>query len=178
MKSPWKKLSSKIVHKNPWYYVRQDKVIRPDGKPGTYSVVVTKPSVFIIAANEKGEIAINTQYRYTTGMKSLELPAGNTDGQPALAAAKRELKEETGMTAKKWKKLGSAQSCNGIMTEMMHVFLATDLTQTKEADQWEEGIANTQMIPLKEVLSMIQQGKFTDAQSMAAILLALPYLEK
>jgi 8-oxo-dGTP pyrophosphatase MutT (NUDIX family) len=168
MKGPWKKLSSKIVHENPYYKVRQDKVIKPDGSKGEYNVVVRVDSVFIIAVNKKKEVCLVDLYRYTTKMRSLEIPAGSTDGQKPLLAARRELKEETGLTAKKWKKIGEIQASNGIMDTLGHFFLATGLTKTAAHKQREEGIYGTKMLPFKKIKQLIRQGKINDAYTIVA----------
>ena len=176
MKNPWKTLSSKIVHKNNWYHVRKDKVIRPDGKPGEYNVMVTKPSVFVVAVNNKKEVYLVGLYRYTTAMYSLEVPAGNSEGMRPLAAAKKELKEETGLTARKWKQIGKFQAANGFMSEIAFVFLATDLVEGNENSQLEEGIAEVRKIPLRKALAMIESGEINDGQTIVAIHYATSFI--
>ncbi len=171
-KNPWKQISTKVVHKNPWFYVTEDGVIKPNGEKGQYNVVVSPGAAFIVALNEKNEVYLIGQYRYPTSSYSLELPAGSIDKQQPLAAAKRELKEETGLEAKNWKKLGSFQTANGIMSELTHVFLATGLTQTGNNEQIEDGIDETIIIPFKKVLNMIQTGQLTDGQSISALMMA------
>jgi 8-oxo-dGTP pyrophosphatase MutT (NUDIX family) len=172
MGNPWKKISSKIVHKNPWYSVRVDTVVKPNGRKGKYHVVVSKPAVFIVPVNAKKEIVLVGMYRYTTAMYSLEVPAGGSDGQPPLVAAKRELQEETGLVAKKWRKLGKIQVANGIMSERSYCFLATGLTQTNHHEQKEEGIDQMVVASFPEVFKMIRSGDITDGLSIAAITMA------
>lgn len=172
MKNPWKKLSSKIVHQNPWFYVRKDAVIRPSGKRGEYNVVVTPKSVFIVAINEKKEVYLVGMFRYTTGMYSLEIPAGSSDGERPLLAAKRELKEEAGLTAKSWKLIGTFQVANGLLSEMGYVYLAQKLTEVPENEQSEEGIEEVLRVPFEKVLQMIADGKINDGQTITAVALA------
>ena len=172
MKNPWKKISSKIALKNPWYYVRQDKVIRPDGSDGVYNVIVSHPAALTVAVNKKQEVVIIGLFRYITGKYSLEIPGGSTEGQNPLAAAKRELLEETGLKAKKWKKLGAFQSGNGLMQAPIHAFLATELVQTPDHKKDEEGIKEVKMVPLKKVFHMIRKGEITDGESIVALTLA------
>ena len=102
-------------------------------------------------------------------MYSLEIPAGNSDGHKPLVAAKRELKEEAGLTAKSWKLIGKFQSANGFLSEMGYVYLATDLKETSDNKQSEEGIQTVMKLPLKKILKMIASGEITDAQTIAAI---------
>ncbi len=173
MKNYWKKISSKIVHKNPWYYIRQDKVIRPDGQKGTYSVMVAVPAVWIIAMNSRKEICVVNLYRYTTRMQSIEIPAGGSDGQKPLIAAKRELMEETGIVAKKWKLVGKFQIGNGLMDHLGYAFLATNLTLGKSHRQMEEGISSHKFMSIKSILQLIKAGKISDSESITALMSAL-----
>lgn len=171
MKKPWKTISSKIVYKNPYYYIRKDKVIKPDGKKGFYDVVVKPSSVFIVAMNDKGEVAMVKLYRYTNSVFSLEIPAGSSDDQKPLVAAKRELQEETGLIARKWKMMGKFQTANGIMQQMEYLYLATELKQTPNDNKAEEGISKVQFIPIRMALRMILEHKITDIQTTNALLM-------
>lgn len=170
-KNPWKSISSKTVHTNPWFFVRQDKVIRPDGSEGSYNVVVSPGSAFIVAIDKNQQVYLIGQYRYPTNMYSLEIPAGSIDKQTPILAAKRELKEETGLIAKKWKKLGSFQTANGIMSELSHVYMATELIQTNENEQADEGIQELIRVPIKEALNMVKMGKISDSQSIVSLMM-------
>jgi len=178
MKNPWKKLSSKIVHKNNWYHVRKDKVIRPDGSRGEYNVMVTPTSVFIVPINDKNEVYLVGQFRYTTSMYSIEVPAGNSDGKNPLSQAKKELKEEAGLTAKNWKLIGKFQAANGFMSEIANVYLATGLKETPDNSQEEEGIQEVLRIPLKKALKMIDSGEITDAQTIVSLYYAQSVLKE
>ncbi len=169
----WKTISSKRVHENPWYQVFKDEVIRPDGAKGTYHVVKTQgPSVFVVAVNSKNEICIVKIHRYPTNQVSFEIPGGNSEGQDLLKAAKRELREETGLRARRWKRAGAWHPINGICGEVAHVFIATGLSQAEDRDAVSEGISGTIFIPYKKVLRMIQAGKIMDGQTLGGIFLA------
>jgi len=172
MKNPWKKLSSKVVHKNSFYYVRKDQIIRPDGTPGTYHAIVSPDSVFTVALDSKMRVCLVGQVRYLTGLYSLELPGGGSERQNPLAAAKRELWEETGLKAKKWAKLGTFWPCNGMLAEKSHIFLATGLEQTKQNKQLEDGIDRNIWIPMRKIMQMIKTGKITDGEAIAGLTLA------
>lgn len=178
MKNSWKRLSSKIVHKNPWYDVRQDRVITPLGKKGIYNVIVVPSAVAIVALNENEEVALIELYRYTTQMSSIEVPAGGSEGQSPLSAAKRELREETGLVAKKWKKLGRVQAANGHLEQMAEIFLATELSSTQDHQQQEDGIQKSYFVPLEKAMSMIQKGQVTDCLSITALCMAAMELQK
>ncbi len=176
MKNPWKKLSSKTVHKNNWYSVRQDKVITPNGKKGVWNVVVLPPAVYVIALNQKNEIYLIKLYRYTTNTTSIELPGGGSENQKPLLAAKRELREEAGLTGKRWSLVGKFQAFAGISDEIGYVYVAQDLSILADNEQAEEGIEQVMTVPIKKAYKMIESGEITDAQTIAALSLARPFI--
>lgn len=176
-KKPWQTLSSRTVYKNKWIRVREDQVIRPNGQRGTYGVVESSPSIWIIALTTKKEIYLVRQYRYPTKVWSWEIPSGGSDGQPLLAAAKRELWEETGLKAKYWTSIGKFQSANGISNQWCYVFIAKGLKQTNSHKQKDEGITGLAVIPFTDAFKMIKQKKITDGLSVAALMKAALHLK-
>lgn len=177
MKHHWKQLSQKFVHVNPWYSVRQDKVLTPDGKQGAYNVIVKPPGVFIVAVDEQERVVLIRLYRYPTQRYSIEIPAGGMENETPLKAAKRELLEETGLIAKRWKKLGTVQVANGTMDQLGHIYLASLLSQNKATGREEEGIEDVKFVPLKEVISLIMKNKITDSNSISPLLMAAVFLK-
>lgn len=147
----------------------------PDGKKGEYNVVVSPPSVYIVAVNEQKQIALVKLFRYTTQRWSVEVPAGNSDGQRRLVAAKRELQEEAGVKAKTWKKIGEYQITPGLMSEIGHVYLAKNLSFTLDNKQAEEGIEQVIWVSYSKALTMIQKGEISDAHTIVALSLSRPY---
>lgn len=176
--SPWKTLSSKIAYETPYVRIREDQVIRPDGKPGIYSVIEHEPAVFVAALTEDEQIYLINLYRYPTSRMSLELPAGNTDGEDPITAAHRELQEETGLVAAKIEIIGQFQSYNGLASEISYSALATGLTQTGQNSKKEEGISSIQKYPLSKVIEMLGNGELSDGQSIAALTQVLLHLGK
>ena len=170
-KNPWKTLSSRTAYRNAWLRVREDEVLRPDGSPGIYGVVEIRPSVGILAFNEKGEIAIVGQWRYTLERYSWEIVrGGSAQGETdMLAVAKRELREESGYEAAHWEPFGSVDVCNGVTTDVQHLFIASGLTFTGTEQEPEEEIA-TEWRPLHEAVAMVMRGEITEVCSVAAIL--------
>ncbi len=153
--------------------MREDAVVRPDGEEGIYGVVETKaPSVFIVALTDAGEVLLVTLERYTTGSLSLEIPAGNSEGQDPLEAARRELQEETGYIAADWELLGKLEAMNGICDERQHVYLATGLTHAGDDAQAAEGITAVTRLPLAEALDWVGAGRITDGQTVSSLALA------
>ena len=178
----WKKLNSKIVYKNQWLQVREDRVIRPDGKKGIYSVV-ERPSVnFIIALDKKGAIFFIQEYRYPIKKTILQLPAGSTDkNKTVLASAKKELFQETGLKAKKWEKIGGFYLSPGHENIYANIFLATELmlNQLNELDQdGNEMILKVLKIPTKKVKEFIKSNKIECAITLAALNLYFMKIEK
>lgn len=172
MANKWQKLDSKYVLKNPWYKVRQDKVIRPDGKEGMYNVVECGTSVFVVPITTDGKILLVKLFRYTTQHEGWEVPAGGVEpGEKPLAAAKRELQEESGLTSSSWQKVGTFDLMNGMTDAVAFVFEAKELTTTKHHRQNEEGITETAEFTPKQVLDMIQDGQIVDALSIAALMI-------
>lgn len=168
MRNPWKTLKSKIVYETPWMKVVEDEVIRPDGNEGKYSYLETPPSVFIVALDEQKKLYLVRQFRYPTQTCSWEIPGGGSDGKNLLVAAKKELKEETGLEADNWLKVGTLQAMNGVASEVEHVFLAQKLRATNGNKQKEEGISEMKKVSYEEFKKMVAKGEITDAQSLAA----------
>lgn len=174
--SPWTTISSTEVYANAWMRVREDAVTRPDGSHGIYGVVeVANPAVFVVALTAADEVVLVELYRYTTGTWELEVPAGSTDGEPALEAAQRELAEETGLVADDWQELGEMSSLNGLARAPEHVLLARGLRQAIDdgaASRAEEGITSVRRVPWPELMTMIGDGRIRDAESLAALMRA------
>ncbi len=172
MKSPWQKRSSRVVYKNPWFTIREDQVIKPDGQPGIYSVAEYPGAVLVVALTDQLEVCLINQYRYPVGKWLWELPCGGIGDEEALIAARRELQEETGQLADEWQHLGHFYSLKGSTDETVQVFLATNLSPAETNDMAVEGIRRMERVPLKQVWDMVKQGKLTDGQSIAALTMA------
>lgn len=176
--NPWKQISSRIAYENPWFKVREDQVEKPGNRTGIYGVVQTPPAVFIVALNSQNEIYLVGMFRYPTNKYGLELPAGGSDNQDLLEAAKRELLEETGIKAKIWEKVGEFTPWNGISDEVSHIFIARDLEETGGEIDPNEGILEVRRVPLEKVFDLIESGEISDGQSISALTLAAIHLKK
>lgn len=167
----WKTVKSRVVYQNPWIKVREDSVIRPDGKKGIYGVLDKYPGVFIIALDEDGSVFLVEEYRYPIRKAVWQLPAGVIDGGNILENAKRELKEETGITAKSWKKLGSFYVAPGHETTFITVFLAEKLNISNLKTTMQEGdesILKITKVKIADLKKMIKKNKIVCGLTLAA----------
>lgn len=162
-------VSSRQVYENPWISVREDRVLRPDGEPGIYGVVHYKNVAVGVLAVEDDHIYLVGQYRYPLKMYSWEIPEGGCpEGEEPLRAAQRELKEETGLEASSWHRLGEAYLSNSVADEYAVWFLATRLAPGKVRPEGTEKIL-VRRVPLREALEMALDGGITDALSIVAL---------
>lgn len=131
----------------------------------------TKDSVYVVPITEKNEVYLIYAYRYPTKVWSWEIVAGGSESKNLLSEAKRELKEETGLTAKQWIKVGKTQPFNGIISEWAHIYIAKGLKQVGKNKQKEEGILKIKKVSFSKALKMIKTGKITDAGCIASLTL-------
>ncbi len=171
MKNPWKTLDSKVVYENPWIRIREDAVVRPDGKPGIYGVVETRLATGVIALTPENEVYLVGQYRYPMDCYSWEIiEGGSDDNESALDAAMRELREEAGLEAAHWEALGpEIHLSNCHSNERGYLFLATGLIEVEASPDGTEELV-IRKVPLAEALAMVDSGEIADAMSIMALL--------
>lgn len=170
-KRPYQTISSRIAWACPWYRVRQDDIIAPNGKPGVYNVVEHPGAVWIIPVTTDGEIVLIRTYRYTIDDWCYEIPAGGVKpGQTLAEAAQDELQEEIGGTAVFLEYFGQFYTMNGIGNEVAHIFLATGVTLGSPQHEPLE-VIEIQPKPIAEVLRMAQANEISDGPSALALLL-------
>jgi len=170
-RNPWKTLSSRTAYRNEWLRVREDEVLRPDGNPGIYGVVEIRPSIGVLALNERNEVALVGQWRYTLNRYTWEIVrGGSAEGETDLeAVARRELREETGYDADVWEPAGSVDVCNGVTTDVQHLFIARDMRFVGTHQDGVEEI-ETRWRPFEEAVAMVLSGEITEVCSAALIL--------
>ncbi len=167
----WKTLDSRTVYDNPWITVLEDNVINPAGGKNIYGHVHFKgKAVAIVPLDEDGNTWIVGQDRYTTREYSWEVPMGGSDpGEDPIDTARRELKEETGLTAETLTPIMRLHTSNSITDEEGFVFVARGLETGETAfDEMEDLVIRK--LPLAEAVDMVLQGEITDAISIAALL--------
>lgn len=166
----WKTKNSKIVYENGRFSIREDQIVRPDGTDGVFYVMDRAPVMVTVPLTKENEVYLIRINRYTTKQTHWELPAGSSDKQEELAAAKRELKEETGLISNDWTKVGELEVAPGMTGQLAHVFVARNVESTSENEQEEENIDKMQKYPFKKVLQMIESGEIVNGPSIAAIM--------
>jgi ADP-ribose pyrophosphatase len=167
-------LSSTLKYEGKLFKVFSDHIIEPNGVESTREVVSHSGSVVILAVDDSKSkrdplIVMERQYRHAAGQYMWELPAGKIDGDESrLAAAKRELIEETGYRAKKWTPLVRYFASPGFLCEWMQVFLAEGLTLGDAQPEEDERI-DLYLISLSEILRLIDDGVILDGKTMIGV---------
>src|SRR5436309_6684565 len=162
-------VSSHVAYKGPVFSVTTDDVEEPGGIRARRDVVRHWGSIVILAVDDtehEQNILLEHQYRHAAGQMMWELPAGRIDnGESELAAAKRELLEETGYTAKRWKKILDFYVSPGFLDETMTIYLAEELTSGVAQPEADEKIA-IKLVPLSKALRMVRAGLIRDAKTI------------
>jgi ADP-ribose pyrophosphatase len=166
-------LSSREVYRGPAFWVTTDQVLEPGGVRVRRDIVRHTGSVVILAVDETGavpRILLERQYRHAAQQFLWELPAGRIDdGEEPLTAAKRELLEETGYTASKWKRILKFYASPGFVAEAMNVYLARKLHPGVAQPEDDEAI-QVRFFPLFRAVSMVMNGTVKDAKTISSIL--------
>ena len=171
-----KVLTSKVVYEGKLFRVVQDKLIEPGGHRNERDVVRHNGSAVILAIDSSKSkknpwVVMERQYRHAAGRFLWELPAGKVEpGEDLLTGAQRELAEETGYQARKWKCLAEYWASPGFLGESMTLFLAEGLSVGEASPEEDERI-ELRLVKLSEVLKMIGKGAIQDGKTLVGILL-------
>ncbi|HEX6358886.1 NUDIX hydrolase [Actinophytocola sp.] len=166
---PIRQLSTRLVYENAWLSVREDRIQRPDGSHGIYSVV-DRPDAAMVIALERDGFHLVDQYRYPVAGRFWEFPQGGfpdrRSGDP-VELAHRELAEETGLRAGSMTSLGSLFSWHGASGQVLNVFLATDLVPGRPNREIEEQDMRHRWFARSEFELMISDGRIRDNSTVA-----------
>lgn len=175
-------MSYEIIDSKPIYHgkvfdVRVDRVKLPGNREMNFDIVSHTGAVTILPIDEEDNILFIRQYRHAAGEEILELPAGVIDNhEPQEKCAIRELREETGMTAKNIIHLGEFYLAPGYSTEYMYIYLAHGLSPAPLPQDEDEQI-EVERIPVEKAYRMASHGEIRDAKTLAALLLAHSHFE-
>lgn len=178
-KNPWTTLSSNEIYSNPWISLREDQVINPKGGDGIYGVVSFKNfAIGIIPIDNNLNTWLVGQYRYALDEYSWEIPMGGGKLQvPIIESAKRELKEETGISAKSWSLISRIHTSNSVTDEEGFTFLAQDLSfGSTEFEETEE--LKIRKVSIHEAYKMVMENNITDSLSQTGILKVYQLLDR
>lgn len=174
---PWIIQSTEEVYTDPWLSVRCDQVTRPDGIPGTHSVVSIKPGVSVLAVDAERNVYLTDEFHYAIGRHSLETVSGGIDdGETSEAAARRELQEELGLLAEELIPLGTVDPFTSSLCSPTGLFLARGLTETAATPEGTELIRRVKL-PLESAVEKVMASEITHAPSCMLILKAERVLE-
>jgi ADP-ribose pyrophosphatase len=163
------------VYSSPWVQVEEHTVIDVDNTPGMYNVVRCGDGVSVLAVSRDGEYFLIREYKYAIGKHILQLPSGSIDpGEEPLQAARRELLEETGLTAQEWMPLGMVYPYPTNIASAVHLFLASGASPVRQP---EPGIEILRL-PQAEVQVLIAGHEITHAGSPVCILLHLSQVRR
>jgi len=169
--NPWQITASSVKYDNPWINVTEFKVINPGGGNGIYGKVHFKNrAIGIVPLDDENNTWLVGQYRFPIDAYSWEIPEGGGSlSEPSLAAAQRELMEETGIKAGKWEKVMEMYLSNSVTDEDCCIYLARELSFHKPSPEETEQLA-LKKLPFSRVVEMVMSGEIMDAVTAVAVL--------
>lgn len=167
------KISSENIFDGFILHVRKDTVRLPNGNRSTREHIVHVGAVCVVPVTDDGRVYMERQFRYPLDAVISEIPAGKLDSldEDRLEAAKRELREETGLTAERWTDMGIYYPAAAYTNEKITMYLAEGLHQGKQELDDDEFL-NIQLIPLDELVEAVMRGEITDGKTQIALLKA------
>ncbi|MCA9084274.1 MAG: NUDIX hydrolase [Planctomycetaceae bacterium] len=166
---PWRILQTDQVYQDPWLSVRRDEVLRPDGLPGTHSVVTIKPGICVLPW-QNDEVFLTEEFHYGVGRTTIEaVSGGRDDNEDPLPCAQRELTEELGIVAGQWTRLTTVDPFTSSVVSPTVLFLATDLQFTQAAPEGTEQIRCVRM-PVQAAYEAVCDGRITHTPTCIVIL--------
>lgn len=149
-----------------------EQVRLPNGQVAELEIAHHPGGAAVVAIDAEGRVCLLRQFRHAAGGWLTELPAGKLDGgEPPLECARRELAEEAGVSARQWEKLGEFFSSPGVLTEVIHLFLAQDL-EPADASPEDHEVLEATWVPLQDAIDLAASGRLQDAKSVIGLLWA------
>ncbi len=175
---PWTIQDTTRIYQHLLIEVFEDKVIKPDGQPGTYATVNAAAGSSVLALDAEGFVYLAKEFRYAIGRESVEVVGGTIDeGETPLEAARRELKEELGIEAGEMVEMGCVDPMTSILDSPSHLFLARNLKFKEKEQEGSESI-ETVKVSLSEAVRMVMDNEITHGSSGLLILKANRYLQQ
>lgn len=173
-KGPFEVKSTKVIYKNPWITVREDKVVRPDGSDGLFGIINYGEGVCVLPMDKDMNVYLIKEFMYAIERFDFELPSGGIEeNEKPVEAARRELFEETGLKSDKLISLGVANPLTMIVRSPFHMFLALNCVQVGKG---EDGI-EIKKVPWKKIMEMVESGEISHSGTLSAILKVKLYFE-
>jgi len=169
-------MTSRVIHQGQIITLKLEQARMPDGRIVELEIVEHPGGAAVVALDGNDQVCLLNQYRHAAGGWILELPAGKHDaGDTPFNTAQRELAEEAGLVARNWTALGSIISSPGVFTEVVHLFLARDLTAVSMQHEKNEFI-ELRWLPFAEALAHSRAGDITDAKTVIGLFRAASLL--
>ena len=174
---PWQIVEQHLVYEDPWISVRKDDVIRPDGRPGTHTVIDLKPGVSVLAMDDDDNVYLTEEFHYGVGRVTIETVSGGMEpDEDALTTARRELQEELGLQAEEWEHLGVCDPFTANVMSPTQLYLARKLTFGDHSQEGTEKIRCVKM-SLDDAVQQVMDSQITHAPSCLVILKAARLLK-
>ncbi|MBO5290273.1 MAG: NUDIX hydrolase [Clostridia bacterium] len=178
MKLEETKISSQEIFNGVAIHLFKDEILLPNGHTGIREIIRHPGAVCVLPLTDDGDVIFVNQFRYALNKVTLEVPAGKLEkGEDPKEAALRELSEETGLTAKNIVHIGDLYTTPALIDEVIHMYIATDLTQGEQHLDYDEFV-NTLKIPLSKAVDMVMNGEIKDSKTQTVILKAEKYFNK
>jgi ADP-ribose pyrophosphatase len=169
-RAPWDhpSMSTQRIYAGRVVTLDVERVVLPNGVEATMEIVGHPGGAAVVALNERGEVCLLRQYRHVAGGWIWEVPAGKLDGKAPDEIARQELEEEAGMRAARWQPLGRYLSSPGVFREVVHLYLAEELTPCGARPEHDE-LFEVTWVPLAEAVERALCGEIEDGKSVVAL---------